>query len=102
MTTTLSSLLEAWPMPREVHAVDIDARWQNGAFIALTVHFVDAGGHVLTYYKARCGSHLWHKLVLPALRTYCATTGLRCVVQDTTRPTAVPRPHPRSPTSPHG
>jgi hypothetical protein len=63
--------------------------------VSFTTHFADKDGRVLTFHSGRCGSHLWHKLLLPAIRAHCAQNSLRCEIRDTTTPETVPRPKPR-------
>ncbi|MBY0490642.1 MAG: hypothetical protein K2R93_12440 [Gemmatimonadaceae bacterium] len=93
---TLSNLEHAWPLPSEVTFIDVNAYWHQGTRVHLAICYADKAGHVLQHYRARCGSHLWHELLLPALRSHCAQNGLRCDVHDTTAPAVHPRPKPRA------
>lgn len=72
----------AWAMPKRVTAIDIVARWLKSDVCAVVVEYRDSKGTPLNRYTMRCGSHVWHQFILPALRMWGSANGVICTVRE--------------------
>jgi hypothetical protein len=88
----MSLLLVSWPLPEGTTGIAIDVSTKHDKFVQAVVHFVANRGEVLARYVVRCGTRVWCTLLLPAVRTHCATLGLSCAVHDVPRPSSHSRP----------
>lgn len=70
-----TDLTIAWPLPAGCTRVAVVVRPKPSA-LAYTVLLLDRAGEELARYVGRCGAHLWHIMLLPAMRSHCAALGL--------------------------